>query len=228
MVIINYIYNFNELTKTERSDYINGIWFINQILKNTFLSLYLTNDGYVIEDKLNKLTSGIHSAKCDLYKYFIIPEGMYLRLDCDKIYKVIKDYKSLLNGIVTDGKYVYFRIKDFGDVKIGMYTKQVKERSDGYNRNNYKTFTTIFSEDDIEALVDKKIINKQHGPYSMILSHKLFPNLKKCDNNNITIIDYGDDCFVSTFNFTYLASNSSGKKVYSEVNLYHKYKFIKL
>ena len=49
------IVNFNDMKKSDRSEYINGIWGINQILKNTFLSFYLDNQGRIFSDKLNKL-----------------------------------------------------------------------------------------------------------------------------------------------------------------------------
>ena len=44
------IIDFTTMTKNERSDYINTIWSINQLLKQTFLSVYLLKDSFELED----------------------------------------------------------------------------------------------------------------------------------------------------------------------------------
>jgi hypothetical protein len=191
------------------------------------MSLYLDPNGNIISDKLNKLETGIHSAHCDLHKYLPVPPDKQLRIDCNKIYTLIKDYKSLLEGILYEEDSVYFMVKDVGKAIVGKIVNPVKSISDGYNQEQFDEFNSSFNESDIELMIDKKVLEKDVDKYKMLLAHKLFPNLKKADKNMIYIRDYNDDYFVTTFNFTYLAANSSGKKIYSEVNLYHKYKFIK-
>jgi len=193
-----------------------------------FLSLYLDSDGNVISDKLNKLETGIHSAQCDLHKYLPVPSDKQLRIDCNKIYTLIKDYKSLLEGILYEEDNVYFMVKDVGKAIVAKVVKPVRCKGDGYENQSYIEYNSCFSENDIEKMVDKKVIEKNIDGHKMILTHKLFPNLKKANNNLLYVKDYDDDYFVTIFNFTYLAANSSGKKVYSEVNMYHKYKFIKI
>ena len=220
--------DFEKFTKSQRSDYINGIWSINQILKNVFLSIYLSPEGIIVADKLYKMTSGIHSGYCKLQDYFIVPIDSYLRLDCNKIYLMIKDYKSSLMGILYEDNNIYFMVKDVGKCIIGKVVKPVKGEDDGYNGNSYKESCSNLSENDIEYLVSKKIIEKNVSGYKMIIAHKLFPNLKKSESNKINIYDYNDDCFIGEFSFNYLATNPSGKKIYSEVTLHHKYKFIKI
>lgn len=219
--------DFNEFSKSQRSDFINGIWSINQILKNAFLSIYLDSNGNVISDKLNKLETGIHSAHCSLHDYLMVPQGKQLRIDCNKIYTLIKDYKSLLEGILYEDDNVYFMVKDVGKAIIAKIVEpKGVENNVGIKIYNREILAS-FSENDIQIMTDKKIIEKNVEGYKMILAHKLFPNLKKSDNNLIRVVDCEDGCFISTFEFTYLAANSSGKKVYSEVTMYHKYKFIK-
>lgn len=221
--------DFNKMSKGDRSDYINGIWSINQILKNTFLSIYLTPSGEVIEDNLNKLITGIHSGSCDLHKYLIVPLDSYLRLDCNKIYTVIKDYKSLFDGILYEEGNVYFVVRDVGNVIVGKIVQQFKPKEVGYSSHELVHNTmTYFNDDELELLIDKQVIEKKIEDYKMIVAHKLFPNIKKCESNNILIDDYGDGCFVATFMLEYSASNASGKKCYSQVVMHHKYKFIKI
>ena len=220
--------DFNKFNKSQRSDFINGLWSINQILKNVFLSIYLSPDGKIVSDKLNKLDSGIHSGYCNLQDYLIVPVDSCLRIDCNKIYTIIKDYKSLLEGILYENDSVYFVIKDVGNAIIGKITKPVEVKTDGYNGIDYKDTYSWFTEADIETLVDKKILEKNVEGYKMILSHKLFPNIKKMANSEINIRDYNDGCFIGNFNLSYTASNSSGKKIYSNIVISHKYKFIKI
>ena len=221
--------DFSEMSKTQRGDYINGIWAINQFLKNVFSSIYLTEDGMVIPDKLNKLTSGIHYAESKLHNYLPVPEGKHLRLDCNKIYVIIKDFKSSFEGIVYEGDGVYFKVKDNGNIIVGKITKPAQIPKDGYeNVETVAVSLTKFKDDEIELMCDKKILEKNYKEYSMLLAHKLFPNLKKCEDNVISIYDYHDSYFVTDFALSYKAANSSGKKVYSELYIHHKYKFIKI
>ena len=140
---------------------------------------------------------------------------------------MIKDYKSLLEGILYEEDNVYFMVKDVGKAIVAKVVKPVRCKGDGYESQSYSEYNSCFTENDIEKMIDKKVIEKDIDGHKMILAHKLFPNLKKADKNLIYVKDYDDGYFVAIFNFTYLAANSSGKKVYSEVNMYHKYKFIK-
>ena len=104
----------------------------------------------------------------------------------------------------------------------------MEDKQDGYNGNDFKEIYSSFTEDEIEKLTDKKVIEKNVEGYKMILSHKLFPNIKKSNNSTILIKDYNDGCFIGDFSISYTASNSSGKKIYSNIIICHKYKFIKI
>ena len=53
------VIDFTRMNKTERGDYINSIWSINQLIKHTFSSIYLYKDGKIIGDKLNKLENAV-------------------------------------------------------------------------------------------------------------------------------------------------------------------------
>ena len=97
-------------------------------------------------------------------------------------------------------------------------------------KDNYKKFIYgTFNNNEIDHLVDKNILTKTvDNRYSMILSHKLFPNMKKSSENKILINDIDDRYFISRFVFDYNATNQSGKKLYSTVKLFHMYKFLKI
>ena len=228
------VVNFNDMRKSERSEYINGIWGINQILKNTFLSFYLDNQGKIFSDKLNKLENGIHCAESELTKYIPVPEEFsFLRLDSTKIYEVIKDYKSLLEGIFYKEDGIYFRIKDVGDVIFGKLVPGFNlPDNDIVHRVNMMLHPDEISiegklyDDEIEALVDKQVVEKMVANYYMIVAHKLFPSIKKCNNNKIGIEDYRNGFFGGTFALEYDITNSSGKKRFSKLTTYHKYNFI--
>ena len=229
---MNKFIDFNSMKKNERSEFINGIWGINQILKNTFLSFYLTFDGDVIPDKLNKLTTGFHYAQCQLNEYLIVPIDAYLRLDCTKIYSVIKDYKSLLDGILYKDDGVYFKIRDVGDVIIGKIVEPFDyDKNDKVHQININSLQIdgIINDNEMECLLDKEVLNKSvKEVYNMIICHKLFPSIKKSCSNGIYIEDYNDGFFGGTFIFNYNITNSSGKKLFSTMKTFHKYNFIKI
>lgn len=223
------IIDFTTMTKNERGDHINAIWSINQILKQTFLSIYLLKDGKIVEDKLNKLTTGRHYGITHLQEFIPVPDGSYLRIDCERIYSVIKDYKKLIDGIRYDYKdlYVYFIMRDMEDIKFAKIVEPVDISK--YDFSDLPDTLGKFYEDEIDDLIDKQVLTKTiDDEYSMILTHKLFPNMKKSSNNEILINNIDNRYFIGRFVFNFNATNSSGKKLYSKVDLIHMYKFLKI
>lgn len=231
--MIEFMIDFNDMKKSERSEYINGIWGINQILKNTFLSFYLDSGGKIISDKLNKLESGYHSAESELNRYIPVPENNFLRIDSTKIYDVIKDYKSLIDGIFYKDDNAYFKVRDVGDIVFGRFTKSFSLPTK-YPTNRINMMLTPdnitkygkLHDDEIEVLIDKQILEKIVDKYHMIISHKLFPSLKKSSSVEIGIEEYNDAFFGGTFALCFDITNSSGKKCFSKLRTYHKYNFI--
>lgn len=223
------IIDFTEMSKNERGDYINTIWSINQILKQTFLSIYLLKDGKIIEDRLNKLTTGRHYGLTSLQEVFPVPDGSFLRIDCERIYSVIKDYKKLIDGIRYDFNdyYVYFIMKDMEDIKFAKIVEPIDISK--YDFSDLPDTLGKFYEDELDELIDKHVITKTiDDKYSMILAHKLFPNIKKSTNNEILINDIDSRYFIGRFVFEFNATNQSGKKFYSKVTMMHMYKFLKI
>ena len=224
------VIDFTRMNKTERGDYINSIWSINQLIKHTFSSIYLYKDGKIIGDKLNKLENGRHYGITELQKFIHVPfKDSCLRIDCERIYKVIKDYKKLIDGILynLEDYYVYFIMKDMENIKFAKIVEPI-DISD-YDFTDISNSKSTFNTNEIDYLVDKNILTKTlYNRYSMILSHKLFPNMKKSSENKILINDIDDRYFTSRFVFEYDATNQSGKKLYSTVKLFHMYKFLKI
>lgn len=223
------IIDFTTMTKNERSDYINTIWSINQLLKQTFLSVYLLKDGKIIEDKLNKLTTGRHYGITSLQEVFPVPNGTNLRIDCERVYNVIKDYKKLIDGIRYDMKdfYVYFIMRDIDDIKFAKMVEPIDIIK--YDFDEKTDITSKLYDDEIDDLLDKHVLTKNvDDKYSMIIAHKLFPNMKKSSDNTILIKDIDNRYFTSNFVFNFDATNQSGKKLYSKVTMMHMYKFLKI
>ena len=223
------IIDFTTMTKNERSDYINTIWSINQLLKQTFLSVYLLKDGKIIEDKLNKLTTGRHYGITSLQEVFPVPDGTNLRIDCERVYNVIKDYKKLIDGIRYDMKdfYVYFIMRDIDDIKFAKMVEPIDITK--YDFDEKTNITSKLYDDEIDDLLDKHVLTKNvDDKYSMIIAHKLFPNMKKSSDNTILIKDIDNRYFTSNFVFNFDATNQSGKKLYSKVTMMHMYKFLKI
>lgn len=223
------IIDFTTMTKNERSDYINTIWSINQLLKQTFLSVYLLKDGKIIEDKLNKLTTGRHYGITSLQEVFPVPNGTNLRIDCERVYNVIKDYKKLIDGIRYDMKdfYVYFIMRDIDDIKFAKMVEPIDIIK--YDFDEKTGITSKLYDDEIDDLLDKHVLTKNvDDKYSMIIAHKLFPNMKKSSDNIILIKDIDNRYFTSNFVFNFDATNQSGKKLYSKVTMMHMYKFLKI
>lgn len=223
------IIDFTTMTKNERSDYINTIWSINQLLKQTFLSVYLLKDGKIIEDKLNKLTTGRHYGITSLQEVFPVPNGTNLRIDCERVYNVIKDYKKLIDGIRYDMKdfYVYFIMRDIDDIKFAKMVEPIDIIK--YDFDEKTGITSKLYDDEIDDLLDKHVLTKNvDDKYSMIIAHKLFPNMKKSSDNTILIKDIDNRYFTSNFVFNFDATNQSGKKLYSKVTMMHMYKFLKI
>ena len=223
------IIDFTTMTKNERSDYINTIWSINQLLKQTFLSVYLLKDGKIIEDKLNKLTTGRHYGITSLQEVFPVPDGTNLRIDCERVYNVIKDYKKLIDGIRYDMKdfYVYFIMRDIDDIKFAKMVEPIDIIK--YDFDEKTDITSKLYDDEIDDLLDKHVLTKNvDDKYSMIIAHKLFPNMKKSSDNTILIKDIDNRYFTSNFVFNFDATNQSGKKLYSKVTMMHMYKFLKI
>ena len=223
------IIDFTTMTKNERSDYINTIWSINQLLKQTFLSVYLLKDGKIIEDKLNKLTTGRHYGITSLQEVFPVPDGTNLRIDCERVYNVIKDYKKLIDGIRYDMKdfYVYFIMRDIDDIKFAKMVEPIDIIK--YDFDEKTGITSKLYDDEIDDLLDKHVLTKNvDDKYSMIIAHKLFPNMKKSSDNIILIKDIDNRYFTSNFVFNFDATNQSGKKLYSKVTMMHMYKFLKI
>lgn len=223
------IIDFTTMTKNERSDYINTIWSINQLLKQTFLSVYLLKDGKIIEDKLNKLTTGRHYGITSLQEVFPVPDGTNLRIDCERVYNVIKDYKKLIDGIRYDMKdfYVYFIMRDIDDIKFAKMVEPIDIIK--YDFDEKTGITSKLYDDEIDDLLDKHVLTKNvDDKYSMIIAHKLFPNMKKSSDNTILIKDIDNRYFTSNFVFNFDATNQSGKKLYSKVTMMHMYKFLKI
>ena len=111
------------------------------------------------------------------------------------------------------------------------FTAKIVEPIDisDYDFTDVSNSKSTFNNNEIDHLVDKNILTKTvDNRYSMILSHKLFPNMKKSSENKILINDIDDRYFISRFVFDYDAPNQSGKKLYSTVKLFHMYKFLKI
>lgn len=228
-----FIVDFTEMKKSERSEYINGIWGINQIIKNTFLSFYLDFNGRIFSDKLNKLENGYHCAESEFYRYLPVPVNYFLRIDSTKIYEVIKDYKSLIDAIYYKDNNAYFKVRDVGDIVFGRFMEAFALPTNYATQrvNMMLTPDTIdledkLCDDEVELLLDKQVLEKEIGDYRMIIAHKLFPSLKKSKSNKIGIEDYKNGFFGGTFALEFDITNSSGKKCFSKLTTYHKYNFI--
>ena len=123
--------------------------------------------------------------------------------------------------------YVYFIMKDMEDIKFAKIVEPIDISK--YDFSDLPDTLGKFYEDELDELIDKHVITKTiDDKYSMILAHKLFPNIKKSTNNEILINDIDSRYFIARFVFEFNATNQSGKKFYSKVTMMHMYKFLKI
>ena len=123
--------------------------------------------------------------------------------------------------------YVYFIMRDIDDIKFAKMVEPIDIIK--YDFDEKTGITSKLYDDEIDDLLDKHVLTKNvDDKYSMIIAHKLFPNMKKSSDNTILIKDIDNRYFTSNFVFNFDATNQSGKKLYSKVTMMHMYKFLKI
>ncbi|WP_304576745.1 hypothetical protein [Romboutsia ilealis] len=210
---------FTDPKGKDRNAFLKPINDINQIIKHTFVSSIIDDTG-VLYQGVSNIELGYHMALTNLHKHLNIPEGYLLKIHNTELYKIIKDEKKNIVGYMIHEDVVAFILSDgkpkvFGQLKskfdeYGLYLDKYKPLLENINE------TIELSDDEIENLVCKQVVVKEHDNKRMILTHKLLPVLKKCDKCTIDIIDLDDNFFIGKFNI-----------YVNDVTTIHCYRFLK-
>lgn len=212
---------FTDPKGKDRNAFIKPINEINQIIKHTFASSIVDDTGMVYQG-LSNIELGYHMAKTTLHKHLHIPEGYMLKIDNVELYKIIKDFKKNISAYVIHEGYAAFILDDgtpkiFGKLdkefdEYKQYLSKYKPLLDGELITNVKV-----EDDEIEDLINKLVVTKVHNGLQMIVTHKILPALKKCDECNVDIINIDENFFIGRFNI-----------VIGDLTTSHVYRFLKL
>lgn len=212
---------FTDPKGKDRNAFIKPINEINQIIKHTFASS-IVDDAGVVYQGLSNIELGYHMAMTELHKHLHIPEGYMLKIDNVELYKIIKDFKKSISAYIIHEGYAAFILDDgtpkiFGKLdkefdEYKQYLSKYKPLFDGELITNVKV-----DDDEIEDLVNKLVVTKVHNGFQMILTHKILPVLKKCDDCNVDIINIDENFFIGRFNI-----------VIGDLSTSHAYRFLKL
>lgn len=210
---------FTDPKGKDRNNFIKPINDINQIIKHTFVSSIIDDTG-ILYQGVSNIDIGYHMAITNLHVHLQIPNGYLLKIHNGELYKIIKDEKKNIVGYMIHDGVAAFILTD-GKPKI---FGQLKRKFDEYELylSKYKpifehtTETIELNDDEIEDLVCKHVVVKEHDGKRMILTHKILPVLKKCDKCTIDIIDMNENFFIGRFNIHV-----------NNVTTIHHYRFLK-
>lgn len=183
---------------------------INQDIKKIFKEYYFFHNGIITGLKEDLLTKrGTHYVKTNIdnmsFSLLINMlnnniDGYVIKLDSDKVYRVIKDFKSKIEKIVIDDDFIiYFELSDSTRQEIGkksLYPVSILEKIniDLFNKNE---FISVGEKNFAELLIKNDFFNiNVKGEYIRI-TKDLFPGLKKTDTLLFNVQDFNDDLFIS-------------------------------
>ena len=212
---------FTDPKGKDRNAFLKPINDINQIIKHTFASSIIDDAG-VIYQGLSNIDLGYHMAKTNLHTHLHIPEGYLLKIDNVELYKIIKDFKKNISAYIIHKGYCAFVLDDGTPKVFGKLEKEFEEYINYLTK--YKplldrecTASVDLDDEEIEDLLNKLVVTKEYKDKRMILTHKILPALKKCDNCYVDIIDIDENFFIGKFNI-----------VIGDLITSHIYRFLKI
>lgn len=202
----------------------------NQITKNYFQHYYTFNSGLIVcrdNEKFKKAQKGFHFCTTTIFPICEIEKLKTIGLTSDYVYKIIKDRKKEINGLIIENNEILFSMGENAACKIGNIlelTNLPNDLKDNYNLAaktlNQCLMGTKYtlSDDEVTTLMTNGIILYQQDGYKLRLTKELIPNLKKDSTVNIQFFDIEKE--ESLFHVVINVE-------WEDINSYHKYTCIR-
>ena len=217
---------FEDYDKKFKSKVLKGIENINNILKNIYDEVYINQEGiaYSLESKLD---SGRVFCKTNLNEFIEIPEKSLLKLNTKNMSDCLKSGKTKILGFYLDEFDQLYFVTDTCNFAVGelMRDKELNmiQINDIIEDENYETNLNEI----LEKFQNKEFVNIKKDKYDLIITHKLFPMINKCNAFNFKAKDNSDGTFFGIFE-NIIEERNKKDEITFEMKVVYIYKFMDL
>lgn len=219
---------FDEIPKKEKSSFLNGIWKVNQFVKNIFEEAYIDSLGRIYNTE-SKVIMGRVLIYSNFHEFINIPEGWVLKINTRILYDSINNGKTKLTGYeIFNNEFIMKSVE--GDYRIGTFENVVLNLRAIENIMDNINNDVIDITDKIELIDEKKVVTIPFDDTKEVyLCNKTVPNVtsKKCDKLTIQTKDNSDDTFYSITHGLFQERNKKEEVVFS-IDIKYFYRHLKL